>query len=369
MAEVQAAERPLPHEEEDEAVLPDETADPLAEGKQKLTQATEEKLEGNRLFQKGENKEAIKIWRHALKLCYELSVSGTAPSQRELYDLEGALHLNLAAGLLKEKSFARSIEHCERVLQNDPTNEKAFLRMAKAHLELQEYKRAEEVTHQLLSCRPDSSAAKSLLKEIGREESVHRREEKSLYKSMFMSSSKASKQPEGHQHDAISCNKLEAMPMKGTSSQQEEKEGGKPSMTEEQRHSSSSFSSRRVIPPTKGENKICETSLGDEAVKDHTKSKSSLVKEIEKEASPSTLSSSSSLGGSLETSPAKSAPARSADSKDTKGKEEERIDMPRTSPKNEKESIPDARMIKMMRKKMKNSLGMTMRRRMTGFGQ
>lgn len=74
---------------------------------------------------------------HPLFLLHGQRATGTAPSQRELYDLESTLHLNLAAGLLKEKSFARSIEHCERVLQNDPTNEKAFLRMAKAHLELQ----------------------------------------------------------------------------------------------------------------------------------------------------------------------------------------------------------------------------------------
>lgn len=52
MAETQPVGREAPGEDEDERLLPDETADPLAEGKQKLTEAAGEKLEGNRLFQK-----------------------------------------------------------------------------------------------------------------------------------------------------------------------------------------------------------------------------------------------------------------------------------------------------------------------------
>ncbi|KFG50245.1 tetratricopeptide repeat-containing protein, partial [Toxoplasma gondii TgCatPRC2] len=114
-------------------------ADPeeVDEGKRKYTQATQEKEEGNQLFTKGQVQEAIDIWRHALKLCYELSVSGTAPDAAAMGKLQVALESNIAAGLLKEGFYSRCIDHCEHVLQVDADNEKALLRMAKAHSELQ----------------------------------------------------------------------------------------------------------------------------------------------------------------------------------------------------------------------------------------
>ncbi|EPR61035.1 tetratricopeptide repeat-containing protein [Toxoplasma gondii GT1] len=162
-------------------------ADPeeVDEGKRKYTQATQEKEEGNQLFTKGQVQEAIDIWRHALKLCYELSVSGTAPDAAAMGKLQVALESNIAAGLLKEGFYSRCIDHCEHVLQVDADNEKALLRMAKAHSELQEYSKAEQALRRLLELRPDNQEATRLYRQIREARVEHKKQQKTLFKSML----------------------------------------------------------------------------------------------------------------------------------------------------------------------------------------
>ncbi|PFH34211.1 tetratricopeptide repeat-containing protein [Besnoitia besnoiti] len=160
-------------------------AEEANEGARKVAQAAKEKEEGNELFKKGQVPEAIEVWRHALKLCYELSVSGDAPNLGEMYDLQTALENNLAAGLLKEGSYSRCLDHCDNVLRHDPQNEKALLRMAKAHIELQEYAQAEETIRRLREARPDNAEAASLQRRVLEVQKEHRRQEKVLYQSML----------------------------------------------------------------------------------------------------------------------------------------------------------------------------------------
>ncbi|KEP63493.1 UNVERIFIED_CONTAM: tetratricopeptide repeat-containing protein [Hammondia hammondi] len=162
-------------------------ADPeeVDEGKRKYTQATQEKKKGNQLFTKGQVQEAIDIWRHALKLCYELSVSGTAPDAAAMGQLQVALENNIAAGLLKEGLYSRCIDHCEHVLQVHADNEKALLRMAKAHSELQEYSKAEQAVQRLLEVRPDNQEAIRLYRQIREARVEHKKQQKTLFKSML----------------------------------------------------------------------------------------------------------------------------------------------------------------------------------------
>ncbi|CBZ55169.1 putative TPR domain-containing protein [Neospora caninum Liverpool] len=155
------------------------------EGSRKYTQAVQEKEEGNHLFKKGSVQEAVEIWRHALKLCYELSVSGTAPNAAAMGELQVVLENNIAAGLLKEGSYSRCIEHCEHVLHVQPGNEKALLRMAKAHAELQEYKKAEDAIRRLLKVHAENHEATRLYRQVLEAQVEHKRQQKALYQTML----------------------------------------------------------------------------------------------------------------------------------------------------------------------------------------
>lgn len=66
-------------------------------------------------------------------------------------ELELKLKLNLSAVKLARKKYRDSINYCEQVRRDDKNNQKATYRKALAHLELNEFKEAEEEIQTLVS--------------------------------------------------------------------------------------------------------------------------------------------------------------------------------------------------------------------------
>ncbi|KAG1457035.1 hypothetical protein G6F46_009009 [Rhizopus delemar] len=93
-----------------------------------MTEATEFKLKGNTHFGRGEYKQAIEQYEHALMTC-PLSLA----KERAVY------FANIAACHMKQNEYKDAKDMCTQALKSDPTYSKALLRRAQANEKIGSY--------------------------------------------------------------------------------------------------------------------------------------------------------------------------------------------------------------------------------------
>lgn len=150
----------------------------------KLKAANEIKGYGNDQFKKGDFMLAIAKYEKAIFYLPENNTS------EEKQNLEGSLHLNLAACYLKEKNYEAVVDHCEKVLKITPKNTKALFRLGQAQFELGKLETAKATLSKALEYEPGEKTVLAELQKIKKKEEDLKKQEKDVYSKMFNRSQK-----------------------------------------------------------------------------------------------------------------------------------------------------------------------------------
>ncbi|KAM9100739.1 sperm-associated antigen 1 isoform X2 [Sarcophilus harrisii] len=118
-------------------------------GKEKDFLATREKEKGNEAFSSGDYEEAVTYYTRSI------SVSPTV-----------AAYNNRAQAEIKLKNWDNALQDCEKVLELEPGNLKAFMRRATAYKHQNKYNEAIEDLKKVLNVEPDNAIAKITLQKI-----------------------------------------------------------------------------------------------------------------------------------------------------------------------------------------------------------
>ncbi|GBG66625.1 hypothetical protein CBR_g66761 [Chara braunii] len=168
--------------------------DILEEGKHRSLMTVEERCEaaekrrqlGNELFQEGKFEEAAKKYEMALSYMGEEFMFQLEGKYRDLANKARLpCHLNLAACYIKLKRHEEAIQHCNTVLMEDATNEKALYRRGLARLELDQTDAAREDFVTLSKLAPNDPNVAKKLRAVKEQEAQVRRKQRQLYKGMF----------------------------------------------------------------------------------------------------------------------------------------------------------------------------------------
>ncbi|XP_018079357.1 sperm-associated antigen 1 isoform X1 [Xenopus laevis] len=125
--------------------------------------AENEKGKGNEAFRSGDYQEAITYYSRSISVL---------PS--------AAAYNNRAQAEIKLNNWQNALNDCERVLELDPGNTKAFLRRAITHKNLANYKAAETDLRRVLCREPDNPVAKKAFTDV--EELLQKAEEETQSK-------------------------------------------------------------------------------------------------------------------------------------------------------------------------------------------
>ncbi|XP_074056722.1 sperm-associated antigen 1 isoform X2 [Macrotis lagotis] len=117
--------------------------------KEKDFLATHEKEKGNEAFSSGDYEEAVTYYTRSI------SVSPTV-----------AAYNNRAQAEIKLKNWNNALQDCEKVLELEPGNLKAFLRRATAHKHQNKYHEAIQDLNKVLTVEPGNVIAKKILSEV-----------------------------------------------------------------------------------------------------------------------------------------------------------------------------------------------------------
>ncbi|XP_072459496.1 sperm-associated antigen 1 [Notamacropus eugenii] len=117
--------------------------------KEKDFLATREKEKGNEAFSSGDYEEAVTYYTRSI------SVSPTV-----------AAYNNRAQAEIKLKNWNNALQDCEKVLELEPGNLKAFMRRATAYKHQNKYHEAIEDLKKVLNIEPDNVIAKKILSEV-----------------------------------------------------------------------------------------------------------------------------------------------------------------------------------------------------------
>ncbi|KAJ3267548.1 hypothetical protein HDU76_011742, partial [Blyttiomyces sp. JEL0837] len=94
-------------------------------------------------------------------------------------------HLNLAACHLKQQSYAKVIEECNKALSINSSSVKALYRRASAYLKRVELDFALKDLEKALEIEPEDQACKVLLRTVKAEVKKYEEKDKALFKKMF----------------------------------------------------------------------------------------------------------------------------------------------------------------------------------------
>eukprot|EP00405_Crypthecodinium_cohnii_P035216 CAMPEP_0206528896 /NCGR_PEP_ID=MMETSP0325_2-20121206/2262_1 /ASSEMBLY_ACC=CAM_ASM_000347 /TAXON_ID=2866 /ORGANISM="Crypthecodinium cohnii, Strain Seligo" /LENGTH=675 /DNA_ID=CAMNT_0054024675 /DNA_START=48 /DNA_END=2072 /DNA_ORIENTATION=- len=116
---------------------------------------------GNEAFQRGELEEAKRLWQGGVDMILSL---GSLPSEGT--DLICTLRNNLAQLFLKEKNWNKVKEMTDKVLEKQPTNQKALFRRAQAFFAFALWERCLEDLEKLTKLYPDNKEAQNMLQQV-----------------------------------------------------------------------------------------------------------------------------------------------------------------------------------------------------------
>lgn len=116
--------------------------------------ATNFKNQGNEQFKTKQYKSAIEFYTKGIAVKCDVAT------------INGPLYMNRAACNLELRNYRRCINDCKHGLENDPTNVKAYYRMAKAFFAIEKYEEAKQALEFSFNIQPDNAASKALLRQV-----------------------------------------------------------------------------------------------------------------------------------------------------------------------------------------------------------
>lgn len=143
-----------------------------------------EKDKGNQFFKESKFNEAAECYKKGLGY-FEKVWGASEEDKSRMNQVALALHLNLAACKLKTNDLRDAILECEKSLDIDENNVKAYFRRGQANARLCEYTKARGDFEYVLQQAPNDAAAKQELARLNKAEEDSKRKEKKVLAGMF----------------------------------------------------------------------------------------------------------------------------------------------------------------------------------------
>lgn len=146
--------------------------------------AENKKLHGNEMVKKKLHKRALRCYLRGLD--YLDNDYRIPEDQKEnAKKVQTLLFSNVAAMYLHLKEYYKVIEYAEKVLTNDSTNLKAYLRRGKAYLENGHIEKAQKDFDEVLKIDPQNKEVKNEMMNIKKKQQLEDKKDKQRYARMF----------------------------------------------------------------------------------------------------------------------------------------------------------------------------------------
>ncbi|KAK5617657.1 hypothetical protein CRENBAI_002173 [Crenichthys baileyi] len=151
---------------------------------EKLALASGVKNKGNQYFKAGRHHQAVIQYQRIISWL-ELECGTGIEQHKKIQDYVLTAHLNLALCFLRLKEFSQAVESCNKVIEQDESNEKALYRRGEARLLRNEYSLAMADFQKVLEVNPSNRAARTQLSSCQSKMKEHQEQEKKIYANMF----------------------------------------------------------------------------------------------------------------------------------------------------------------------------------------
>ncbi|XP_017263736.1 peptidyl-prolyl cis-trans isomerase FKBP5 [Kryptolebias marmoratus] len=151
---------------------------------EKLEMAAGVKSKGNQYFKAGRYQQAVIQYQRIISWL-ELECGSGMEQYKLIQDYVLTAHLNLALCFLRLKEFSQVVDNCNKVIEQDESNEKALYRRGKARLFRNEYSLAMTDFQKVLEVNPSNRAAWAQISNCQSKMKEHQEQEKKIYANMF----------------------------------------------------------------------------------------------------------------------------------------------------------------------------------------
>ncbi|CAL9704806.1 unnamed protein product [Knipowitschia caucasica] len=151
---------------------------------EKLDLAPGVKHKGNQYFKAGHFYQAVVQYQRIISWL-EMECGSGIEQHKRIKEFLVMAHLNLAMCFLKVKDFSQVIENCNKVIELDETNEKAWYRRGEARLLRNEFNLAMVDFQRVLQVSPQNRAARSQISICQSKIREHDEQDKKTYANMF----------------------------------------------------------------------------------------------------------------------------------------------------------------------------------------
>ncbi|XP_068168778.1 peptidyl-prolyl cis-trans isomerase FKBP4 [Antennarius striatus] len=151
---------------------------------EKLDQSSIVKEKGTQYFKEGKYKQASVQYKRIVSwLEHESGLS--EEDDKKAKGLRLAAHLNLAMCFLKLQEPNQALENCDKALELDESNEKAFFRRGEALCAMKEFDRARDDFQRVIQLYPNNKAAKTQFAFCLKRIKEQHEKDKVIYANMF----------------------------------------------------------------------------------------------------------------------------------------------------------------------------------------
>ncbi|KAM4740553.1 peptidyl-prolyl cis-trans isomerase FKBP5 [Anableps anableps] len=151
---------------------------------EKLDLVSGVKMKGNQYFKAGQHHQAVIQYQRIISWL-DLECGTGMEQHKKIQDQILIAHLNLALCFLRLKEFSQAVESCNKVIEQDESNEKALYRRGEARLLRNEYSMAMADFQKVLEVNPMNRAARAQLSMCQSKMKEHQEQEKKIYANMF----------------------------------------------------------------------------------------------------------------------------------------------------------------------------------------
>uniref|UniRef100_A0A3P9J1J7 peptidylprolyl isomerase n=1 Tax=Oryzias latipes TaxID=8090 RepID=A0A3P9J1J7_ORYLA len=151
---------------------------------EKVNLAPGVKNKGNQYFKTGQYHQAVIQYQRIISWLEMECGTGIEQHQR-IQEFVLTAHLNLALCFLRLKDFSHVVDNCNKVLELDENNEKAFYRRGEARLYRNEFGLAKEDFQKVLQVNPANQAARAQILICQNKIKEHHEQDKKIYANMF----------------------------------------------------------------------------------------------------------------------------------------------------------------------------------------
>jgi len=153
---------------------------PEYSGKEAIQEASRLKDVGNSFFKGGRLRMAYFKYQKALTLLEKASAK-----QKSIEDIQLLLHLNVAAVSLKWQKYEETIKHCDKVLEIDKSNLKAFFRRGQAHYHRGYFDEAKSDFIEAEALSNDDQEIKQWIRQVNQKLKIQLQKEKKTFARLF----------------------------------------------------------------------------------------------------------------------------------------------------------------------------------------